>query len=461
MLSRVLSIKLTLTLLILMAFEIYACTIVSGVDKNGLTWVGNNEDMFFHFETRLSVLPRSKNKLGAVIVTYNDGFPQGGINEKGLFFDINALLPTPLENYVGWDNKMKNLSEAEIYIEMIQKFATVKEAINYLDQYQIPDLLRSQMHLADAKGNLAIYSSGGACNNSSFQVSTNFRVCSADANQSLEKDDDRFWRFPIAQNTLQSKGINDHSINDVLSATSRKRNVSTIYSYVSNLDTTDTTLYYGGDFSKSYKFNVQELVDNGEKSIMMHELFPKSPLVRLWKIYKAEGVEAALIYFREKLTHLHSSDKQELLRHTFTSLLMDLDQNSVDYHSSKIFFDEWKKGKTNVTEGIYEGLFALLNGKMSQARIIFIHNLTKKWANKNLLQSLVDRIDGKIKKSNLHLELQVHKNATFVYVKDLSTSKQFLDFLTPTNTGWQGDFMVTDPKKKYDFVVDGVVVSNF
>ena len=106
-----------------------ACTIVAGVDQDGVAWAENNEDMYFHFDTSLKVLPRGEGRLGAVVVTYSDGFPQGGVNEKGLFYDFNALRPVPRENYLDWDAKIDPPEGVNIIGEMLQRFDNVPDAI--------------------------------------------------------------------------------------------------------------------------------------------------------------------------------------------------------------------------------------------------------------------------------------------------------------------------------------------
>ncbi len=86
---------LVLVLLFLYISELFACTILSGTDLNGHTWICNNEDESFSFKNYINVFPRDGgSKNGYVTLTYGSpgGKIEGGLNEAGLFFDFNQLL---------------------------------------------------------------------------------------------------------------------------------------------------------------------------------------------------------------------------------------------------------------------------------------------------------------------------------------------------------------------------------
>ena len=87
--------------LLLAQTAVWPCTIVSGVAAIGVVWTGNNEDFTFDFETYLNVLPPDSGKFGAMFFTYGGpaNSPQGGMNEKGLFFDLNAIPKIQREGY--------------------------------------------------------------------------------------------------------------------------------------------------------------------------------------------------------------------------------------------------------------------------------------------------------------------------------------------------------------------------
>lgn len=66
-----------LLFLIIFIIKVDACTIVSGVDTKGQTWVMNNEDFFHTYSNYVNVFPSQKNTIGYITLTY--GSPESGI----------------------------------------------------------------------------------------------------------------------------------------------------------------------------------------------------------------------------------------------------------------------------------------------------------------------------------------------------------------------------------------------
>ena len=62
-----------------------ACTAICAAAK-GKILAGNNED-FGNPRSRIWFTPAEKGKYGRLFVGFDNGFPQGGMNEKGLMFD--------------------------------------------------------------------------------------------------------------------------------------------------------------------------------------------------------------------------------------------------------------------------------------------------------------------------------------------------------------------------------------
>ena len=73
------------------ARQVQACTFVS-MAKNGLVLVGYNED-YIDLRTALWFFPAGDKTYGRILWGYDRPlFPyQGGMNEKGLFIDFNAV----------------------------------------------------------------------------------------------------------------------------------------------------------------------------------------------------------------------------------------------------------------------------------------------------------------------------------------------------------------------------------
>ena len=86
--------------------------------------------------------------------TIDNFSPQGGINEKGLAFDYNALPEAPL-------NPNKELPNKGAIMRKIQQTcATVEEAIALAKKHNWGTSLRWQVLLADATGDAVVISAG-------------------------------------------------------------------------------------------------------------------------------------------------------------------------------------------------------------------------------------------------------------------------------------------------------------
>ncbi len=100
-----------------------SCTIFC-ISYEGSVFFGNNED-FKNPLTYYWTKPPEEDKYGILYFGFNDFGPQGGVNEKGLAFDGNAL------PYVKVNSHTERLQASESIVNNIimQKCATVEEAI--------------------------------------------------------------------------------------------------------------------------------------------------------------------------------------------------------------------------------------------------------------------------------------------------------------------------------------------
>ncbi len=129
-----------------------SCTIFAASFGNTVLY-GNNEDSDDP-NTYYWVRRSGEGTYGGVYVGYDDLSSEGGINEKGLAFDYNALPEAPL-------NPHPELPRARGAMTRIQQTcATVEEAIAAAREYNWGSSLRWQVLLADASGDAAVMSAG-------------------------------------------------------------------------------------------------------------------------------------------------------------------------------------------------------------------------------------------------------------------------------------------------------------
>ncbi|MCV7193069.1 linear amide C-N hydrolase [Mycolicibacterium brumae] len=173
------------------------CTRVLWPDANGSVLTGRNMDFRFDLQTNLWALPRGVKrddgvagelswsaKYGSVVATAMDIFSADGINEAGLSGHILWLAES---NYGARDESRPVLSQAVWLQYILDNFATVAEAVDWMNQTQVQIApmvdptsgVEPALHLAldDATGDSAIieYIDGklNAHHDRSYTVMTN------------------------------------------------------------------------------------------------------------------------------------------------------------------------------------------------------------------------------------------------------------------------------------------------
>lgn len=143
--------KIILAFFILLgSFPSEACYFILG-KKDGRVLVGYNEDWYRSNSKYWFEYPSKKEKYGAVFFGFGGEFKiaQGGVNEKGLFFDGNAIPKQTLHDSV---KQGKKAAPVPVFKNVLKNCATVDEAITYLQHYYIPFIKSVQIILADAQG---------------------------------------------------------------------------------------------------------------------------------------------------------------------------------------------------------------------------------------------------------------------------------------------------------------------
>lgn len=435
------------------------CTIISGKAKDGVVWAGNNEDYYFDFDTYLNVLAPEGEKLGAVSFTYGspDNFVQGGVNERGLFFDFNSLPPIPSSQFEDWGERQEFPEGEDKLVEHILRTASsVHDAIELIEKYEI-DLASAQMHLADRAGNLAIVNASGIrLSEAAHQTSTNFNVFTRGPYSGGRV----CWRYPLAEKMFEEREIGFETVRNILDATRQPRLFGTIYSNVVNLDTGDVYLYYAGDFAHVLHLHIQDLLKKGSRSYPFRSLFADAPIVRIWETYRAKGADAAVASFRELSGSMSDGRRAETLRHLFSSCLLRLNA----FRDAKVFFQEWlrvARGRDQATH-FYDALIHLSDGDYEKSGILLKKQIEVDAADPRaqavylpLVRDLLARLEGSAPpNANARFELEGFQDAKFVGLF-LVDEAPVLNFFLKTPQGWYGDFALPRGRNPYAFVVDG------
>jgi tetratricopeptide (TPR) repeat protein len=248
------------------------CTIVT-ISKNGEIWAGNNED-FLEPRTKIWFFPATKDKYGRVYVGFDRYLMpyQGGMNEAGLFLDMNAVNPT------GWQpDPNKPIFNGCIIDHMLSFCATVEEVVDFFRHNNVP-LDNVRVPVADANGHSVIiewahdeiqfvYKQGD------YQISTNY----VQSNYA-RLEDYPCQRYKIADKILKNADQADVNIvRAVLSATHFEFLAQTLYSNICDLKRKRIYLYHFHNFEEVVVFNLNEELKKGEAAYPIPSLFSTQP----------------------------------------------------------------------------------------------------------------------------------------------------------------------------------------
>jgi len=242
-----------------------ACTIFMG-SSGGKVLVGNNED-FIDPNTYVWFLPALSNKYGRVYFGYGQDLPQGGMNEKGLFFDYATTQPR-----VGKFYKIRDVYKGSLTELAMETCSTVNEVIDLFEKYD-RSYMTYQIMFADKYGNSIIIETDTIIRSKhNYQVATNFCQSRNEPNPySIE-------RFTCADSMLKSaKSYSIEYFRSILDCTHQELNSPTQYSNIYDLNTGDLYIYLFHNFFTYSKLNLFEELKKGKHAYRLSEIVSPSP----------------------------------------------------------------------------------------------------------------------------------------------------------------------------------------
>lgn len=256
------------------ARQVQACTFVS-IAKNGLVLVGYNED-YIDLRTALWFFPAGDKTYGRILWGYDRSlFPyQGGMNEKGLFIDFNAV-----GSETGWKadpDKPDLIEDPTDYL--LSRFAAVDEVVEFFKGNDV-DLNGGMFVVADAKGRSVVIEWA----NGRLQVlpaGRGYQVCTNDllapTGEPFKHSDIR-WKLAdkmLRDQTAPSVGL----IRRVLSATCAQFDfTTTLYSTICDLANQRVLLYHFHNFEEVVVLDLKTELAKGASSRAIPDLFQVHP----------------------------------------------------------------------------------------------------------------------------------------------------------------------------------------
>lgn len=250
------------------AQPVLSCTMFTKT-ADGRTFVGNSED-YFEADTHAVFIPPSEGKYGRVYFGWANVWPQGGMNDQGLTFDIMALKREPQPPPEGRERCVGVLGLAK---KIMEECSTVEEALRIIDRYVNPHAAAGNLMLADATGDSAIIEGYQVHRREGpFQVCTNFRL------SRVEGTDYPCKRYRMATARLRDCPVTVEAFRDILEAVHEPapETRGTLYSNIYDLDNKLIYLYLFHDFDNVHIIDVAEELSKGQHVVPLNDYFPNN-----------------------------------------------------------------------------------------------------------------------------------------------------------------------------------------
>jgi hypothetical protein len=268
-----------------------SCTIVYAADDD-IALAGNNEDWTGLF-AKIHFIPASDGKFGRVYFGFDNPrwseggvWPQGGMNEQGLFYDGASAEYTP-----GPRDTSKSDQGYEVcsILKLMEECSTVDEAIARLEPYDCSRYLSGHFLIGDRYGNSAIIEPSSVIKKTGrYQVITNFLQSQTPPETSQDP------RYRLGVRLLEeSDDVSVELIRRVLSATHWEEYSGsitvTLYSYICDLKRGDIYVHNFHDYDQAVKINLQEELAKGDSVRTIASLFPYETFAekryKAWRIF--------------------------------------------------------------------------------------------------------------------------------------------------------------------------------
>lgn len=244
-----------------------ACTIFLQSSPHRVL-IGNNEDNTPSTLTHLWFRAPQRGEHGYVLWGGDLAYPEGGMNDHGVFFDAAALPhKLPLTRKAG-------LPDLEGYavVPVLRHAASVQQALHLLSHFNLVEQEKAQIFLADKTGDFAVVHANYVVRKTPGQSSfvlTNYALQNdPEANQVC-------WRRRTVQQQLQNNPVSLTSISKALRASAqRDPGNATLYSEAVDLKEGRIVLYVRQDYAHPVSLSLQRELRRGDHDLSMESLVP-------------------------------------------------------------------------------------------------------------------------------------------------------------------------------------------
>ena len=249
--------------------QLLPCTVFFATD--GVVVLGGNNEDWSDTNTKFWLIPSNSGKYGWLKFGFGGGYPQGGLNDQGLFWDATAC--SYLEMPYSEVNKEKY--DGSLMQKVMGECSSIDEALIIFQNYYCNDQYRAQYLIGDRTG-LSIIVEG----DSIITMSNNYQVMTNFYHSHPELGGYPCWRYETALSMLKKSGeIYESLFGAILSATHQEGSYPTQYSNIYDLKAGIIYLFYYHNFEEFITINLQEELNKGTQEYSLPNLFSKIQIV--------------------------------------------------------------------------------------------------------------------------------------------------------------------------------------
>ena len=263
--------KLLLTILLYLTCQVSTnCCTVFSIQQGENVYVGNNEDWYIPYP-RYRIIPGAGAHYGRIIFSFENNWGQGGMNEKGLFFD--TILQPEESNWK--TNPLKKDWQGSLSEKILAECTSVEEALKYFQIYNEPTFKTSLITLVDSSGQSAFVS----WEEDKLTINTCKGRCVAG-----------YRSDKVVEKFKEIKGtINKNEMSQLLNVAHQEGEYPTLYSNLYDLKNGLIHLYYFHNYEEELVLNLQEEIKKGYHIVELKDIFktqiPEKDLEQLKKKY--------------------------------------------------------------------------------------------------------------------------------------------------------------------------------
>jgi len=256
-------------LLISLNLNVFSCTVFY-IKNDTLVLAGNNEDWKDPF-SKMWFYPSANGRYGWIKFGWGSGFPQGGMNDKGLFWDGTA------GPYLGmpYSEENKQNYPGPLMQKIIEECACVEEALAIFSRYYCEDQYRAQYLLGDSRFNSIIVEG-----DNTIPIQDDYLILTNFYQSNPELGGYPCWRYETALEMItRSVDYTEYLVGSILSATHQEGKYPTQYSQIYDLINCRIYLFYYHNYEEFIVIDLKQELTKGYRSYDIPVLFSRIKLL--------------------------------------------------------------------------------------------------------------------------------------------------------------------------------------